>query len=105
MSKEMKSELERLVSEKRSLPDCERRRNLEKKINELGSKLKNESDLQPEVLVKYAGKVIGKLKFNTQESSWMYHCNDGSASEVAFSYDEARSWASMAGYHLKVVRS
>ena len=104
MYKELKNELDKLVSEKKSLPDCARRRELEAKIKDLQKKVKNCSDIQPEILVRYAGKNIGKLRYNNAESSWVYHSNDGSTTEVAFSYDEARSWASMAGYQLKVVQ-
>lgn len=104
MYKDLKNELDKLVSEKKSLPDCARRKMLEEKIKVLQKKVKDCSDLQPEILVRYAGKMIGKLKYNTQEASWVYHSNDGSTTEVAFSYDEARSWASMAGYQLKVVQ-
>ena len=100
--KDDQKRLNALLMEKKSLPECARKRILEKEIIELQNKLKGKST-KPKILVKYSGKVVGVLDYNDKESSWMYESNDGSCLEVGFKYEDARTWASINGFHLKVV--
>lgn len=104
LMKEDQKRLESLIMEKKSLPDCERKRVLERVINEMKSKTKTVQD-KPDILVRYAGKTVGILDFNEKESSWLYKSNDGSTIEVGFKYEDARTWASMNGFQLKVVQN
>jgi hypothetical protein len=99
-----RKKLELLIMEKKSLPECERKRNLEKEIQKLQQKVKNK-DNRPEILVRYAGKVVGLLDFDTKENAWLYKSNDGSTLEVGFTYDDARAWASMNSFQLKVIQN
>lgn len=94
--------LNSMLMEKKSLPECARKRMLDKEIQVLQSKLKG-NDFKPKILVKYSGKVVGVLDYNEKESSWIYESNDGSCLEVGFKYEDARTWASINGFHLKVV--
>lgn len=96
------SELDKLILERKSLPDCPRRRALDSKIEDIKSKTKKNPDNKPIVLVKYAGKNVGQLKYNDAESSWWFHCDDGSVFEVGFDYSDARNWGATNGYTLKV---
>lgn len=100
---EKRIELEKLQKEKRSLPDCARRRELEKKIQIVEREVKSTSDQKPEITVRYSGKVVGRLDFDQKESSWVFLGNDGTRIEVGFDYNEAKTWASITGYRLKVV--
>jgi hypothetical protein len=96
------SEVEKLILERKSLPDCPRRRLLDQKIEEIKKKTKKSFDGKPLVLVKYASRVVGSLKYNDDESSWFFHCDDGSVFEVGFKYEDAKNWAAVNGYQLKV---
>jgi hypothetical protein len=97
----VREKIEKLVKEKRSLPECVRRREIEIEIRKL-SEESNPLSTEPSIIVKYAGKVVGRLEYNVLESSWFFKANDGSKTEIGFHYHEARSWASMNGYQIKV---
>lgn len=102
MSKEIRERLEFLVKERKSLLECARKREISKEIEELKSKLAKNNQFEPFILVKYAGKSIGRLEFDSKESSYIFKSNDGSSTEVGFKYEDVRGWASMNGFQLKI---
>ena len=102
MSRELREKLELLVKLKKSLPDCERKRELDKEIQSMKAEIHSNQTHEPIILVKHAGKPIGVLDYDSKESSWVFRSNNGSKTEVGFQYEDARGWASMNGFQLKV---
>lgn len=96
------SKIDALINAKKSLPDCQRKREIEAEIQALKSEMLMSENKEPSILVKCTGKVIGRLDFNKSEGSWSFKANDGALTEIGFYYSDVKSWAALNGYQLKV---
>lgn len=102
MQKQTREKIEALTKEKKMLPDCPRRRDIEAEIEKLKRSLKKNPGDQPEIIVRYSGAIVGEIIYDETESSYIFKSNDGSKTEIGFLYDDVRGWASVRGFQLKV---
>jgi len=101
MNESQKERVERLTKEVRGLHACERKRMLEKELEGLKT-VKKSTNPNLNITVKHNGKVVGSLDFSTEESSWFFTDMKNAKTEVGFTYQEARQWAALNGFRLKV---
>lgn len=101
MSKEIREKIENLYQIKKGLPDCPKKKEIENEIQNLKKQIDFLAD-SPFITVKHAGKAIGRLEYDKGESCWGYRNGAGFFTEIGFTYEDAKNWASMNGYQLKV---
>lgn len=96
------SQIDSLINIKKSLPDCKRKREIEEEIQKLKNDLEKVEAKDPSILVRHSGKVIGRLDFNKNESSWIFKLNNGTTEEIGFYWNDVTTWAALNGYRVKV---